>query len=356
MSLDYTKKKMAKDRLRFFIYEISISLIFIFLLMIIVWGLFTFIVNIDSIFFGPLFYLIRALMTFFAIPLVLLLSYKFLLGSESRNTILEQDISPSIGHLRLYKITKNNYKYQIIDGILIFFLVFLPIDFLTYILIPEIIEYQASALSLYAQNSYLLLDNYFLFLISVIIIQISISISEETICRGLLTKRGSEHFHKMSAVIISSLYFGLCSFTYYFEPFSRFYPFWFPFIWFLEAFIIGLILSLILLRKKWILPAIFAHSLNNIISIHTIWNFLQGNEFIVVFLYLYLPLLIISCIIFIWQLPRIKKSVSLGFKIFKTYFKNDDLVPEFNNNKFFRIFIDLLIAILVFLMSFLITI
>jgi len=355
-SENINKKKIASDRIRFFFYEIAMAFILIFFLMMIFWGILSLTIDINSIFYGPVFYLIRALVICFAIPLILLLSSKFLLRSEKRNKTLEEDISPFIGHLRLYKVTKKNFKYQITYGILIFFLVFLPLDFLIYILVPKTIEYQAYALSLYVLNSYLLLDDYFLFLVSVIIIQISIVISEETFSRGFLTKRGSEHFYKMSAVMISSLYFGIGHFAYYLEPISRFYPFWFPFIWFLQSFIIGLILSLIILRKKWLFPAIFAHSLNNIISSHVIWNFLQGNDLFVVFFYLYIPLLIISCLLLMWQFPRIKTSLLLGFKTFKTYFKNDENVRESIGNKLFRIFFDLIIVILIFLMSFMVTI
>ena len=97
---------------------------------------------------------------------------------------------------------------------------------------------------------YLRENNYFLFLVVVIIIQFSVALTEETVSRGLLTKRGSEHFFKISAVIISALYWGLGHFAFFLDPISRTYSVWIPFLWFLQAFFIGIILSLLVLRRK----------------------------------------------------------------------------------------------------------
>ena len=217
------------------------------------------------------------------------------------------------------------------------------------------VSYQAFSLGSSASNSYLFRD-YFTFLISVIIIQLCVSISEETIFRGFITKSGSEHINRISAVIIASLAWGLGHFAYYFDPISEAYPFWYPLIWFTQAFIIGIILSLLVLRRKWIFPVILAHTLNNIISAHTLWNFLDGNNFGTIALFLYYPLLIIGIVLFIWQFPRIKESVSIGFKLLKTYFKSDKEYLESIGDKLFIIFIDLLIGIMAFIVGFMILI
>ena len=134
--------------------------------------------------------------------------------------------------------------------------------------------------------------------------------------------RGSSYFQKISAVIIASFRFGLGHFAYLLNPISSQYSFWLPFIWFLQTFTVGIILSLIVLRKKWLFPVIFAHSVNNIITAHAFWNYLQGNEFLTLGLVLYTPLLIISAILLIWQFPRIKESVLIGIKDLKTYTKD----------------------------------
>ena len=198
------KKEIALDRLRFFVYEVALGFVLIFICLL--------------------------------IPAFLVPS---LLGEES---LLYGDVSPAKGHLKLYKMTNKNYKYQILYGLLIFFLVFLPIDFFGYLSIPEMLEYQAFALpdtDIYLGAG----TSYILFLISVIIIQISVAISEETISRGLITNRGSKHFFRMSAVMISALYWGFGHFAYFLDPISRLFPIWYPFIWFLQAFVSSLALS-----------------------------------------------------------------------------------------------------------------
>ncbi|MFX1600000.1 MAG: lysostaphin resistance A-like protein, partial [Promethearchaeota archaeon] len=304
------KKEIAKDRFRFFYQEIVWGFIIVFVLLLIPTFLIPLIIDTGSPLYGLIFYLLRAIFVFVAIPLIFPLS-NLIFESQKRKVIIEEDVSPSRGHLRLYKMTKKNYKYQILYGVLIFFLVFLPIDFFTYLLIPGMLEYQSVSLVFNATNVYLLSENYFMFLFFAVIIQISVAIFEETIYRGLLVKRGSEHFFRMSAVMISALYFGLGHFAYFLDPISRAYPIWYPFIWFLEAFIIiGIVLALLVLRRKWLFPVIFAHALNNIVSAHAVWSFLQGNNFMIVGLYLYYPLLIVGCILFVWYFSQIKEGFS----------------------------------------------
>lgn len=252
-------------------------------------------------------------------------------------------------------MTRKNYKYQILYGLLIFFLIFLPFDFFGYLLIPEMLEYQSYTrpnTDVYLTSG----TSYIIFLVSVIIIQFSVAMSEETITRGLITKRGSEHFFSISAVMISSLYFGLRHFAYFLDPVSRLYPIWFPLIWFLQAFFIGIILSLFVLRKKWIFPVIIAHSLNNIISAHAIWCFNNEIDFSVLTLYLYIPLLLIGCIFFIWQFSQIKESVSIGLSMLKSYFKRDEEDEITIGDTSFRIFFDIIVSFLIFIMSFIIAI
>ena len=304
----------------------------------------------SSIFYGPLFYLSRAVAVFLAIPIFLFVSF-ILLESPKEAGSTKKGVNPYLEHLKLYKVSKSNFKYQILYGILILFLVFIPLDFFTYLFVPDMLVYVARTLTVSLTDTYLSFDNYFIFLVSVIIIQSSVSFYEETLVRGFLTKRGSEYFNYLSAVIISSFCFGLNHFAYYLNPISREYPIWFPFIWFLEAFFVGVVLSLFLLKKKWIFPLIFAHAFNNIISAHAVWNYLQGNEFVLIALYLYLPLLIGTILLFVWQFPRIKESLSTGYKELKTYVLNDPSIGESNRDKYLRIILDLLFGLLIFGLS-----
>jgi membrane protease YdiL (CAAX protease family) len=349
------KKEIAKKRFRFFIYELFWVFIGVFALLLVPFFILPLFINENSVLYGTFFYSFRAIIVFSGVPIILYL-FNLVFEPQKRDLIIEEDVSAAMGHLKLYKMSKKNYKYQILYGILIFFLVFLPIDFIGYILVPGMLEYQAIALSSRITDIYLLDPNYFVFLISVIIIQISVAISEETIFRGVITKRGGVYFFKYSAVIISALSFGLGHFAYFIDPISRLYPFWYPIIWFIQAFFIGIILSLLVLRRKWLIPAIIAHALNNIISAHAVWSLLQGNDFTVVGLYLYYPLLIIGCILFVWYYSRIKEGLSIGIGMLKTYIRREDKFEKTQGDSTVRVLVDILMGLIIFLMSFMVSI
>ena len=347
------KKKIAKVRFIFFLYEIALVFVFLFVLLIIPVFLLPLIAEEGSNLYGILFYLIRAIIVFLGIPLILYLTN--LLFESQKKMILEEDITPATGHLMLFKVTKKNYKYQILYGFLIFFVIFLPLDFFTY-LIPGSIAYQSFVLGIRSTNFYLISDNYFIFLISAIIIQFSVAITEETITRGFFAKRGSEYFFQMSAVMISSLYFGLGHLAYLLNAVA-----WYPVILFLETFIVGIILALFVLRKKWILPVIIAHALNNIVSAHTVWSFWQGISFQTITFFVYIPLFIIGvlfvtvCLLLVWDFSSFREGLSNGVSMFKTYFKRDS-EEDTTGDTIFRIFIDIIMALLIFLMGLLIAI
>ena len=328
------KKQIALKRFRFFIYELVWVFIIIFGLLMVPFFLIPLFIGETSIFYGTLFYSFRAILILIGVTFVLFI-FNLVFEPQKRDLIIEEDVSAAIGHLKLYKMTKKNYKYQILYGILIFFLVFLPIDFFTYLLVPGMLEYQGYAISSMTTDLYLLEDNYFLFLISVIVIQFSVAIS---------------------AVIISALSFGLGHFAYFLDPVSILYPFWYPIVWFIQAFFIGIILSLLVIRRKWLIPAIIAHALNNIFSAHAIWSMFQGNNFTIVGLFQYYPLLIIGCILFVWYYSQIKEGLSIGLNMLKNYFKRDNTIEGTKGDTIFRVFFDILMGLLIFIMGFMIMI
>lgn len=293
---------------------------------------------------GVLYYLMKALLLVLAIPILFYVS-NFALESKRKTIISSEDISPTKNFLNLFKISKTNFKYQILYGLLLLFLVFIPLDFLTYFFIPDTLEFTANLLIHNVYNSYLL-QSYSFFLASVIIIQISVAIYEESFVRGFLSNRGSDYVPKTSAVIISSFYFGLGHFAYILSGIEV--PIFFLFLWFVQAFIIGIILALFTLRKRWIFPAIFAHAVNNIITAHSIWNYLQGNDFTNLLFYVYIPLLFISLALFIWQFSRIKESIKSGFKELLTYFKSDKNIKEEPLDTVIRIMLDFLLGLIIF--------
>ncbi|UCD01277.1 MAG: CPBP family intramembrane metalloprotease [Promethearchaeota archaeon] len=349
------KKEIASKRIRFFYQEVVWGFIIIFLLLLLPGFLIPLLVDIDSPLYGISFYLSRAILVLIGIPLIFPLS-NLIFEPQKRNVIIEEDVTPAKGHLKLYKISKKNYKYQILYGVLIFFLVFLPIGFFTYLLVPGMLVYQSESIIFSSTGGYLKSNNYIIFLISAIIVQFSVAITEETVSRGLLAKRGSEHYSGMSAVIISALYFGFGHFAYFFDPLSWGKSIWYPLIWFLEAFIIGIILALLVLRRKWLFPVIIAHTLNNIIAIHAIWSFSQGISFSIISLYLYYPLLIIGCILFVWFYSQVKESLTIGFGMLKNYFKREEKIEVTTGDTIFRVFFDILMGFLIFLMGFIIAI
>ncbi len=157
-------------------------------------------------------------------------------------------------------------------------------------------------------------------------------------------------------MFISALSFGLGHFAYFMDPISFLYPFWYPIVWFIQAFFVGIILSLLVLRRKWLIPAIIAHALNNIISAHAVWSLLQGNSFTVVALYLYYPLLIIGLILLVWFYSQIKEGFSIGIDMLKTYFKREDKFEKTKGDSIIRVLFDILMGLIIFLMSFMVAI
>ena len=342
------RNKIFKQRLYFLLEALIVFLVIFLCLLYPTYFLFLISESTKNV-IPVVYHSIRALIIIVAVVLALVFS-NFLLQSQKRKIILEEDINPSVKFIDLFSVKKSNYKYQILYGILILFLVFIPLDFFTYLFIPEILNYQAYSLGVFEEasiNSYLS-ESYFIFLILVIIIQFCVALYEEVLNRGFLTNRGSEYFNNMSAVIISSFFFGLGHFAYAFYPLSITASIVFPFIWFFQTFFVGIILAMFLIRKRWIIPGIIAHALNNIITAHAIWNYLQGNNFIVIALSLYLPLLVISIGLFIWQYTRIKEALSIGIKEFLKYFKNDSKLRETTMDKIIRIMLDFLFGLILY--------
>jgi hypothetical protein len=187
-----------------------------------------------------------------------------------------------------------------------------------------------------------------------IIIQLSISFSEETIFRGFITKRGSEYFNKLSAVMISTLYFTFAE-IFLNKAFTSVNSY-ILLIWFVKSFIIGLVLSLTIIKRKWLLPLILVKTLYSILLSVVVWDYLRGGTFILPLIIIYSYLLIISLIVLILQFSRVKDSLQIGITMLKTYLKDDIKSKESKGDKLFRILFDILSAFVVFLLAFLISV
>jgi membrane protease YdiL (CAAX protease family) len=336
----------------YYFFEVLIIFLGIFIFTLIPAFILPFLVEVTAIIFEPLYYLVRAVTIVVAIPLFLYVS-NFIMEKQRKSLILEEDITPSRNFLNMFKITSSNFKFQLLYGILLLFLIFIPLDFFTYLLAPEMLSFVSTVLEPageFSLNSYFN-ESYSIFLLSIILVPLCVAIYEESLTRGFLTNRGSDYFNKMSAVIISSFFFGLGHFGYIFTRPSFGLPIIFPIIWFLQTFVVGIILGMIVLKKHWIFPVIFAHTVNNIISSQSIWNYLNGIDFSVMTFYVYIPLLIIGIILFIWQLSRIRESLTIGWKEFKSYFTHDQKIGENSLETIVRIMLDFLFGLLIFLIG-----
>jgi membrane protease YdiL (CAAX protease family) len=349
--LNYNRKKIAKERLRFFSHEIAIIFLLIFGLLILEWILLPLIVNQTTALYGMLFYLIRALV----IVLVIILSLFILNKVSTKNSRkVEKELALHIDYLKLYTMTRKNYTYQLLYGFLLFFLILIPLEFLISISLPNMIPSRALSLVFKKENTFLLLDNFAQFLFFSVVIQFSISFSEETIFRGLITKRGSEHFSKISAVMISTFFFAFMEF--FLNPIIITVSYYYWIIWFIKSFVIGLILSMTIIRRKWLLPLIIAKTFDSIISSVIIWEFLRGGNFTQLLIFIYCPLLIISLITLIVQRSRVKESLQIGKNMINSYLKNDGKLEVSTSDKVFRILFDIFFAFLLYLFGILISV
>lgn len=340
------RKNISKNRLRFVFYEITIIYLIIFGLLIVQWILLPIFIPRSSDVFSLLFYLTRSIIVFSGIILVLYLSPKVF-----KSTPKLKEFSIHKGQMKMYVVSKENFKYQLLYGILFLFLIFIPLQFLNFI--PFTIENQAVS-SLNAQQSYLHLDNFLLFITLSIIIQAIIAFTDVSIYFGLITKRGSEYYNKISAAFISTLYFVLSNFL--LNPYAVQNPYNFGIIVFLKSFLIGLAFSFTLIRKKWLFPLIFAFSIDNVLSNIIIWFFLNGANYYLIMILFYFPLITIAIVLLVLQKSRILDSLLIGSNLIKSYFREEEKKSGTIGDKIFQVLCDLLVAILLFLIGIIISV
>jgi len=345
--ISYNRRNIASKRLKFLFYEVVPIFLIIFMFLIIEWFVLPLIVNQTSALFGMLFYLIRTLVIFLAIILVLFISNRIKTKNSSQ---IDKELAPHLGYLKLYSMTKKNYTYQLLYGFLLLFLILIPLEFLISITLPDSIPYIVVSI----ENTILVIDDVAQFLLFSVIIQFSISFSEETIFRGLVTKRGSEYFNKISAVMIST--FSFTFFELFLNPYIFTVSYYYGVLLFIKTFIVGLVLSLTIVRRKWLFPLIIAKTFDSIISSVIIWDFLRGGNFIQLLFFIYFPLLIISLILLILQHSRVKESLQIGKNMIKSYYRNDIKLDESSSDKLFRILFDIFLAFLLFLFGLLISV
>ena len=105
MVFSRVNKIIAKKRFAFFLYDVALVFVFLFILLIIPLFIVPIIIEEDSVSYGIFFYSFRAIIVLFGIPLILYLT-NLIFEFQKKKVIIEEDISPATGHLKLFKITK----------------------------------------------------------------------------------------------------------------------------------------------------------------------------------------------------------------------------------------------------------
>lgn len=245
-----------------------------------------------------------------------------------------------------FKISKRNIVPQIIYSFLLLFLIFIPLDFAAYC-IPGIMNFSVETLLVNGSSSvsrYLTFTQFSLFITYSIVISLFVGIREELYFRGFAVTRARRYIGNYSAVILISLYFGLEHFV-YIIPGQSFTPNLFPaFIWGLSAFIVGIASALFIMKKRFIIPLIFAHTANNIISSTALWMFAnRGYMFIDIAKLLYLPLLIVSLILLVVFHKKVISGLKSFGKMFPEYLKESG---KSHRERATSIFLDVIFGII----------
>lgn len=296
------------------------------------------------------YYLFKLVAALIAVPIFLFV-VNIIFQPKQQNLIVESDMSSSKQQLLLLKIKKSNFKYQLLWGLLILFIVYIPFSLFSYLL-PGYLEFESDVIFNNTFGSYLG-EEVFIFLISAIIIQFLSSFKEEWIYRGFFINRGEQYLGKFSPIIITSIFFGLSHFAYIFSPnFPGHNPLY-PIFWGIIATIVGFISASFFTRKKWLFPLIFAHTISNIIAAFTLWYFIQGGSFFDLLFLLYTPLIVIGIILVIFQFSRVKKGINYIFEDIKNYFNKNQKLDETKTDRNVRIIFDIIIIFIIWLMSFL---
>ncbi|MCP4764510.1 MAG: CPBP family intramembrane metalloprotease [archaeon] len=262
------------------------------------------------------------------------------------------DISPNKEVFSVFRITKNNARYQFLYGILFIFLFLIPLDFVINA-IPGVMEYQFNSLTSLPgadgsnpKNAYLESGNITNYIVFVLFISICVGIHEEHFTRNVCVSRGRRYVGVYSSIIIFSIYFGIGHFSYLTlyigDPNFNIY-FIYAIIWFIVAFIMGSAFALFFIKKRYIWPLIFAHFINNVVSITVTWLFNTiGLSYLTITIFLYLPCLIVGIILAIKFKSKIIFALGEYRKIFPNYFKE---IKKTKAKVILIVFIDLLLAI-----------
>ncbi len=241
---------------------------------------------------------------------------------EKQSLILKEKAEPGI-NLLFQGFTFKNFGSQLKTALIFICIIYIPLDFFSYI-IPlifklNVLEYQVETLTSSFWGNYLLYD-FNLMIIMTIIIHFFVALKEEFVFRGFYINVGEKKLNKCSIFIYSAFLFGLAHFSYIFattgSSSSIFYPFW----WFFNALIIGIISAYFYITKKQLWPLIIAHWVNNVISAIVLRKNLDGASYWQEsFLTIYVPIFALGIVLFVIYRKSLIKHTKQIFQFFKDY-------------------------------------
>ena len=228
--------------------------------------------------------------------------------------------------------TFKKFGKQLFYTLLLLFLVYIPLDFITYA-IPGGLEFTQKSLGGSEVNVFLSFTNFGQFILYGTLLYLMVGFREELLYRGYMTIRSEKYVNPGSAVVMSSIFFGFSHLGYLIIGLYQgtvnlaqdLHP---ALIWTVGAFFVGSVSAVFILKKRMIWPIILAHTLNNVISSSVLWlNGVNNVNFWDIAKFLYLPLLGVSVLIVIIFFREVKSGVKAYFGIFKSY---KEVIPERN--------------------------
>jgi membrane protease YdiL (CAAX protease family) len=261
-------------------------------------------------------YLLYALATFASLPLIAVVKHFFM---PSEGNTPKTEITKQLG---IFSISKKDGAKQLKHALLMWLIVFVPLDLISY-LIPGMLEFQTRSLYIPPSGLYFTVPVFGLFLGLSMLVHFFVAAREELMYRGVLQFQGQEKVGKNSAMVISSVFFGLSHFSYWFNDTTQ--PIYFPIWWGVSGIFFGLMLAFYLRTTGRILPMILAHWWNNVVSTIAIRTYLSTTDAASTMSFLgwglYLPLILCGIVLAIVWRRTLGKAARLVKKEVKSYLK-----------------------------------
>jgi len=216
------------------------------------------------------------------------------------------------------KQENNNWRSifkNIYYGILLFFLIFLPLDVTTY-LIPGMLDANTEAIITNRMDS-VINQPWTMFNILIFIWVIMVALKEEGFYRRWMQDYIDKRFGLAKGLPISSIVFGLNHFNYWFLTRRGLHAY---IIWALSAILFGFVMGIMLMKTGNIVASFTCHTLSNLISFNAIYFHNQGYDIFWIIQHFYIWFLIISVILAIFNINKIKNSFKYLKKLLLFYF------------------------------------